>query len=52
MRNIYFFETKKEAVAKVKALKAKGNKATIFKESKPYKADNGKLLYYSVVWAF
>ena len=52
MRNIYFFETKKEAMVKVKEMKAKGNKVAMFKESTPYKADDGRLLYYSVVWTF
>ena len=52
MRNIYFYETREEAKAKAKELKKKGSRAIITKEPKPYKADDGRLLYYSVMWIF
>ena len=52
MRNIYFYETREEAKAKAKELKKKGSMAIITKEPKPYKADDGRLFYYSVMWIF
>ena len=56
MRNIYFFETREEAKAKAKELKKKKKKkcrsVIITKEPKPYKADDGRLFYYSVMWIF
>ena len=52
MRNIYFFETREEAKAKAKSLKKKGRSVIITKEAKPYKADDGRLFYYSFVWVF
>ena len=52
MRNIYFYETREEAKAKAKELKKKGSRATITKEPKPYKSDDGRLFYYSVMWIF
>lgn len=52
MRNIYFYETREEAKAKVKEMKKKGNRVVMSKESTPYKADDGRLLYYSVMWIF
>lgn len=52
MRNIYFFETREEAKAKAKELKKNGSRVIITKESKPYKADDGRLFYYSVMWIF
>ena len=52
MRNIYFFETREEAKAKAKELKKKGNRVIMNKESTPYKADDGRLLCYSVMWIF
>ena len=52
MRNIYFFETREEAKDKVKEMKKKGNSVVMSKESKPYKADDGRLFYYSVMWVF
>ena len=52
MRNIYFFETREEAKAKVKEMKKKGNRVVMSKESTPYKADDGRLFYYSVMWIF
>ena len=52
MRNIYFYETREEAKAKAKELKKKGNRVVMSKESTPYKADDGRLLYYSVMWIF
>ena len=52
MRNIYFFETREEAKAKAKELKKKGNSVVMSKESTPYKADDGRLFYYSVMWIF
>ena len=52
MRNIYFYETREEAKAKAKELKKKGNRVVITKEPKPYKADDGRLLCYSVMWIF
>ena len=52
MRNIYFYETREEAKAKAKEMKKKGNRVIITKESKPYKADDGRLFYYSVTWIF
>ena len=52
MRNIYFFETREEAKAKAKEMKKKGNRVVMSKESTPYKADDGRLLYYSVMWIF
>ena len=52
MRNIYFFETIEEAKAKAKELKKKGSRVIMSKESTPYKADDGRLLCYSVMWIF
>ena len=52
MRNIYFFETREEAKAKAKELKKKGRIVVITKEPKPYKDDDGRLFYYSVMWIF
>lgn len=52
MRNIYFFETREEAKAKAKELKKKGSRVIITKEPKPYKSDDGRLFYYSVMWIF
>ena len=52
MRNIYFYETREEAKAKVKEMKNKGNRVVMSKESTPYKDDNGRLFYYSVTWIF
>ena len=53
MRNIYFFETREEAKAKAKELKKKkGRSVIITKEPTPYKADDGRLFYYSVMWIF
>ena len=52
MRNIYFFETREEAKAKVKEMKKRGNSVVMSKESTPYKADDGRLFYYSVMWVF
>ena len=52
MRNIYFYETREEAKAKAKELKKKGNRVVMSKESSPYKDDNGRLFYYSVMWIF
>ena len=52
MRNIYFYETREEAKDKAKELKKKGNSVVITKEPKPYKADDGRLLCYSVMWIF
>ena len=50
MRNIYFFKTREEA--KAKELKKKGNRVIMDKEATPYKADDGRLFYYSVMWIF
>ena len=52
MRNIYFYETREEAKAKAKELKKKGSRVVITKEPKPYKSDDGRLFYYSVMWIF
>ena len=52
MRTIYFFETREEAKAKAKELKKKGSRVIITKEAKPYKAADGRLFYYSVMWVF
>ena len=52
MRNIYFFETIEEAKSKAKELKKKGSRVIMTKEAKPYKADDGRLFYYSVMWVF
>ena len=53
MRNIYFYETREEAKAKAKELKKKKCRSVIItKEPKPYKADDGRLFYYSVMWIF
>ena len=53
MRNIYFFETREEAKEKAKELKKKkGRSVIITKEPRPYKADDGRLFYYSVMWIF
>ena len=52
MRNIYFFETREEAKATVKELKKKGSRVIMTKEAQPYKADDGRLFYYSVMWVF
>ena len=48
MRNIYFFETREKA--KAKELKKKGSRVIMSKESTPYKSDDGRLFYYSVMW--
>ena len=52
MRNIYFYETREEAEEKAKELKKKGNMVVMSKEATPYKADDGRLFYYSVMWVF
>ena len=52
MRNIYFYETREEAKEKAKEIKKKGNRVVMSKESTPYKDDDGRLLYYSVMWIF
>ena len=52
MRNIYFFETREEAKSKAKELKKKGSSVIMTKEAKPYKADDGRLFYYSVMCVF
>ena len=52
MRNIYFFETREEAKAKAKELKKKGNSVVMSKESTPYKANDRRRFYYSVMWIF
>ena len=52
MRNIYFYETREEAKAKAKELKKKGSRVMMNKESTPYKSDNGKFFYYSVMRIF
>ena len=52
MRNIYFYETREEAKAKAKELKKKGSRVIMSKESTPYKADDGRLFYYSVMLIF
>ena len=53
MRNIYFYETREEAKAKAKELKKKnGGSVIITKEPRPYKADDGRLFYYSVMLIF
>ena len=52
MRNIYFFETREEAKDKAKKLKKKGSRVIITREPKPYKSDDGRLFYYSVMWIF
>ena len=53
MRNIYFYETREEAKAKAKELKKKkGSRVIMSKESTPYKSDDGRLFYYSVMWVF
>ena len=52
MRNIYFFETREEAKSKAKEMKERGNSVVMSKESTPYKADDGRLFYYSVMWVF
>ena len=53
MRNIYFYETREEAKAKAKELKKKKCRSVIItKEPKPYKTDDGRLFYYSVMWVF
>ena len=52
MRNIYFFVTREEAKAKAKQLKKKGSRVIITREPKPYKSDDGRLFYYSVMWVF
>ena len=52
MRNIYFYETREEAKAKAKELKKNGNRVIMDKEATPYKADDGRLLCYSVMWIF
>ena len=41
-----------EAKAKAKQLKKKGRSVVITKEPRPYKADDGRLFYYSVMWIF
>ena len=52
MTNIYFYETREEAKAKVKEMKKKGNRVVMSKESTPYKTDDWRLFYYSVMWIF
>ena len=52
MRNIYFFETREEAKAFLKQMKKKGKTVSLSKESRPFETDNGKLLYYSIIWIF
>ena len=52
MRNIYFYETREEAKAKAKEMKERGNSVVMSKESTPYKSDDGRLFYYSVMWIF
>ena len=52
MRNIYFYGTREEAKAKAKELKKKGSRVIMNKESTPYKADDGRLLCYSVMRVF
>ena len=52
MRNIDFFEIREEAKAKAKELKKKGSRVIMSKESTPYKSDDGRLFYYSVMWVF
>ena len=53
MRNIYFYETREEAKEKAKELKKKKCRSVIItKEPKPYKSNDGRLLYYSVMWIF
>ena len=45
--------TREEAKAKAKELKKKKCRSVIItKEPKPYKADDGRLFYYSVMWIF
>ena len=52
MRNIYFYKTIEKAKAKAKELKKKGSRVVMSKESTPYKADDGRLFYYSAMWIF
>ena len=52
MRNILFYETREQAKAKAKELKKNGRIVVITKESRPFEADDGRLLYYSVMWIF
>ena len=52
MRNIYFFETREEAKVKAKELQKKGSRVIMNKGSTPYKSDDGRLFYYSVMWVF
>ena len=52
MRNILFYETREEAKAKFKEMKKKGKNVVMSKETTPYKTDDGRLLYYSVMWIF
>ena len=52
MRNIYFYETREEAKEKAKELKKNGSRVVMSKESTPYKDDDGRLFYYSVMWVF
>ena len=52
MRNILFYETREEAKAKAKEMKKKRNSVVMSKESTPYKADDGRFFYYSVMWIF
>ena len=52
MRNILFYETREEAKAKAKELKKKGISVVITKESRPFETDDGRLLYYSVMWIY
>ena len=52
MRNILFYETREEVKAKAKELKKKGRIVVITKESRPFEADDRRLLYYSVMWIF
>ena len=52
MRNIYFYETREEAKVKAKQLKKNGSRVVMSKESTPYKADDERIFYYSVMWIF
>ena len=53
MRNIYFYEKREEAKAKAKELKKKKCRSVIItKEPKPYKTDDGRLFYYTVMCVF
>ena len=52
MRNIYFYETREEAKEKAKELKKKCSRVIMSKEATPYKDDDGRFFYYSVMWIF